>query len=85
MALTSWEGIACWNYSPCIYAYKVTDIAIQSYNPWRPFAGDKETGLEIYRLGNDDLTYEKKHELNLGLPSEASKTTETIISYRKTT
>ena len=25
---TSWEGIACWNYSPCIYAYKVTDIAI---------------------------------------------------------
>lgn len=42
-------------------------VVIQSYNPWRPFAGDKETGLEIYRLGNDDLTYEKKHELNLGL------------------
>ena len=25
---TSWEGLACWNYSPCIYAYKSTDIAI---------------------------------------------------------
>lgn len=25
---TSWEGLACWNYSPCIYAYKAIDIAI---------------------------------------------------------
>ena len=25
---TSWEGLACWNFSPCIYAYKATDIAI---------------------------------------------------------
>ena len=25
---TSWEGLACWNYSSCIYAYKATDIAI---------------------------------------------------------
>ena len=25
---TSWEGLACWNYSPCIYTYKATDIAI---------------------------------------------------------
>ena len=25
---TSWEGLACWNYSPCIYAYKATDIAV---------------------------------------------------------
>ena len=28
LVLTSWEGLACWNYSPCIYAYKATDIAI---------------------------------------------------------
>ena len=35
-------------------------------SPSPPFI-TKETGLEIYRLGNDDLTYEKKHELNLGL------------------
>lgn len=25
---TSWEGLECWNYSPCIYAYQATDIAI---------------------------------------------------------
>ena len=25
---TAWEGLACWNYSPCIYAYKANDIAI---------------------------------------------------------
>ena len=28
MVRTSWEGLACWNYSPCIYAYQATDIAI---------------------------------------------------------
>lgn len=25
---TRWEGIDCWNLSPCIYAYQATDIAI---------------------------------------------------------
>ena len=25
---TSWEELECWNYSPCIYAYQTTDIAI---------------------------------------------------------
>jgi unsaturated rhamnogalacturonyl hydrolase len=25
---TSWEGIGCWNYSPCIYAYQATDVAL---------------------------------------------------------
>ena len=25
---TRWEGVDCWNLSPCIYAYKQTDIAI---------------------------------------------------------
>lgn len=25
---TSWEGLGCWNYSPCIYAYQATDIAL---------------------------------------------------------
>ncbi|MCX2474164.1 SusC/RagA family TonB-linked outer membrane protein [Pedobacter sp. MC2016-05] len=37
-----------------------------SYNPWRPTAGDRETGLQIDNLENSDLTFEKKHELNLG-------------------
>jgi TonB-linked SusC/RagA family outer membrane protein len=33
---------------------------------WRPTAGDQETGLYVYQPGNEELTYEKKHELNIG-------------------
>ncbi len=40
---------------------------IGSSNPWRPFAGVNESQLYVSALGNGDLTYEKKHELNLGL------------------
>lgn len=25
---TAWEGLGCWNYSPCIYAYGCTDVAL---------------------------------------------------------
>jgi polygalacturonase/rhamnogalacturonyl hydrolase YesR len=28
LVLTRWEGIDLWNYSPCIYAYDETDVAI---------------------------------------------------------
>ncbi|WP_216655773.1 glycoside hydrolase family 88 protein [Xylanibacter muris] len=28
VVLTRWEGLDCWNISPCVYAYKETDIAI---------------------------------------------------------
>ena len=38
----------------------------RSYTPWRPTAGDTESGLEIADLANIGLTYEKKHELNIG-------------------
>lgn len=44
-----------------------SQVIIQSFNPWRPFASDKESGLEVYDFANPDLTYEKKHELNLGV------------------
>ncbi|MDD3901425.1 MAG: SusC/RagA family TonB-linked outer membrane protein [Dysgonamonadaceae bacterium] len=42
-------------------------VVIGSYNPWRPFTGVKESGLQIIDLENSELTYEKKHELNLGV------------------
>ena len=42
-------------------------VIIQSYNPWRYQTTDKESGLEIYEFSNPDLTYEKKHEFNLGI------------------
>lgn len=38
-----------------------------SSNPWRPSAFVKEPALQITSLENSELTYEKKHELNLGL------------------
>ena len=41
-------------------------VVISSENPWRPFASVKETQLYIYQLANNDLTYEKKHEFNIG-------------------
>ena len=44
-----------------------SQVIIQAYNPWRPFTGDKESGLEVYDFANPELTYEKKHEFNLGL------------------
>ena len=36
------------------------------YNPWRPFTSVKETGNQLEQPVNSELTYEKKHELNIG-------------------
>lgn len=50
---TSWEGLDCFNLSPCIYAYKATDIAITgkgtidgsgSNSTWWPWCGSKRFG-----------------------------------------
>lgn len=41
-------------------------VVISSDTPWRPFASVRESGLYISDLANTDLTYEKKHELNIG-------------------
>ncbi|MDR0695052.1 MAG: TonB-dependent receptor, partial [Prevotellaceae bacterium] len=42
-------------------------VVISSLNPWRPSSGVAESALDIYDLENSSLTYEKKHELNLGI------------------
>lgn len=39
---------------------------ITSYSPYRPFTSLQESGLYIKELENSELTYEKKHELNIG-------------------
>ena len=67
---TSWEGIACWNYSPCVYGYKVTDVAITgkgtidgggSNETWWPMNGNPKYGYvdgvtkECQRLGSRAL------------------------------
>ena len=43
-----------------------SQVVIKAYNPWRPFTALKESGLTIVDLENSELTYEKKHELNIG-------------------
>ena len=40
---------------------------IKSYNPWRLSAGLRESGLEESDRANGDLTFEKKHEFNIGV------------------
>ncbi len=42
-------------------------VIINSFNPWRPQASVAESGLFIDELENANLTYEKKHEFNLGV------------------
>jgi TonB-linked SusC/RagA family outer membrane protein len=42
-------------------------VVFLSTNPWRPTADVAESGLYIDGLENSELTYEKKHELNLGV------------------
>ncbi len=45
-----------------------SSAVIKSYNTlFRPTAGDKETGLQLEMLANQNLTYEKKHEFNFGV------------------
>lgn len=40
---------------------------INSYIPYRPFTNIQESGLQLVDLENSELTYEKKHELNIGV------------------
>lgn len=42
-------------------------VVINSFTPWRSTADVGESGLQISSLENSMLTYEKKHELNIGM------------------
>ena len=49
-------------------SYVSNSLAIfQSYTPFRPSTSASETGIQLYDLENSELTYEKKHELNIGV------------------
>lgn len=43
-----------------------SNIVIGSTTPWRPSTDVQETSLYISDIENSELTYEKKHELNIG-------------------
>jgi TonB-linked SusC/RagA family outer membrane protein len=43
-----------------------SQIVVKSNLPWRPHPDSQETGLYLADIENRELTYEKKHELNVG-------------------
>lgn len=53
--------------------YTNSTAILKAYTPYRLFSSDKETGINYGTyaghslVANNDLTYEKKHELNLGV------------------
>ena len=67
-----------WTYASLKASYSLTadrgpswvtnSLAVfQSYSPYRPSTNASETGISLYDLENSELTYEKKHELNIGV------------------
>ena len=63
---TSWEGIGCWNYQPCIYANGATDIAITGKGTING-GGSNDTWWKM--CGKDRFGYvegETKEAQNLG-------------------
>ncbi|MEG2151524.1 MAG: TonB-dependent receptor, partial [Bacteroidaceae bacterium] len=40
---------------------------ILATTPWKPTSGVSESGLKIDQIENSELTYEKKHEFNVGI------------------
>lgn len=73
---TSWEGMECWNYSPLVYAYCCTNVAITGtgtlrgyegewkdsfWYPWVPQKnGIKAARLQLYTWGATDYPVEKR-------------------------
>jgi len=43
-----------------------SNVVYKSYTPWRPTSSVSESGIFIENLENSELTYEKKHEFNIG-------------------
>ena len=46
-----------------------SEVKISSMTPWKPTSSLRESVLYISSVANEDLTFEKKHELNLGFES----------------
>lgn len=64
MVLTKWEGTECYNYSPLIYSYQSTNVALTGkgvidgngaamFNTWKP---KEKAGMDRLRqMGNDTI------------------------------
>ena len=51
----------------CPYGYSYAEPAFMASTIWRPNASAQEIGIDLEMLGNSELTYEKKYELNVGV------------------
>lgn len=67
-----------WTYASLKGSYSLTadrgpasvtnSLAVfSSFTPWRPSTSAFESGIKLVDLENSELTYEKKHELNIGV------------------
>ena len=67
-----------WTYASLKGSYSLTadrgpaavtnSLAVfSSFTPWRPSTSAFESGIQLEDLENSELTYEKKHELNIGV------------------
>jgi polygalacturonase len=64
MVLTSWEGTMLYNYSPLIYAYECSNIAItgegtidgEGGKNWKSFKAKEEAGKKLSREMNHNIT-----------------------------
>lgn len=64
-----------WSYALLRLSYSLTadrgpasnsSAWFQSFTPWRHLTSVQESGIELVYLENSELTYEKKHEFNVG-------------------
>lgn len=64
MVLTKWEGTECYNYSPLIYCYQSTNVALSGkgeidgngaagFNKWKP--NEKAAVTRLRQMGNDSV------------------------------
>jgi len=74
MVLTSWEGTMLYNYSPLIYAYECTNIAItgegtidgEGGKTWKSFKAKEEAGKKLSREMNHNTIPLKDRKLGEG-------------------
>ena len=72
VVMSSWEGLECLNYSPLVYAYCCTNVAITGEGTirpkmdfWREMMKESKTDIQgaraiLYKWGSDDYPVEKR-------------------------
>lgn len=67
-----------WSYAKLRLSYSLTgesgpmgyanaEALFYPYHPWRPETETKEVGISLSGLANEELSYEKKHEFDIGV------------------